>query len=265
MKKNVLWLGLVGLMATCSFGAIQSREVIYLDGDVELQGQLVYDDAAAGPRPGVLVFHEWRGPGAYEQSRAEQLAGLGYAAFVADVYGKGVRPVTPDECRAEATKYRTDRALMRRRARAALDVLKAEEVVDPARMAAIGYCFGGTAVLELARSGADLAGVVPFHGGLDSPTPDDAKNIRAKVLVLHGADDPTMPPESIAAFEDEMRKAAVDWQLVLYGGARHAFSNPAAGNDPTGPVAYNEKADKRSWKAMKQFLEEVLGDGHAQK
>ena len=256
--KMLLWLTLVGLLAPRAFGAIQTRDVEYKDGDVVLQGFLAYDDSAAGRRPGVVIFHEWKGPSSYERGRAEQLAGLGYVAFVADVYGKGVRPTSAAEAGAEATKYKSNRPLMRERAKLALAEIRKQEMVDPDRVASIGYCFGGTAALELARSGADVKGVVSFHGGLDSPTPADGKNIKAKVLVLHGADDPTSPPEMIAAFQDEMRKGGVDWQFVLYSGARHAFSNPAAGNSPTGPVAYNEKADKRSWEAMKTFFAEIF-------
>ncbi|MFH0953872.1 MAG: dienelactone hydrolase family protein [Verrucomicrobiota bacterium] len=256
--RIIRWLTILAVLAPAAFAAIQTRDVDYRDGDVELQGYLAYDDASTAHRPGVVIFHEWKGPGPYERGRAEQLAQLGCVAFVADVYGNGVRPTTPDECRAEATKYRSDRRLMRARARAALDELKKQEMVDPARVAAIGYCFGGTVALELARSGAKLRGVVSFHGGLDSPNPEDAKHIQARVLVLHGADDPTTPPEMIAAFQDEMRKGGVDWEFVLYGGARHAFSNPAAGNDPTSPVAYNEKADQRSWVALRIFLDEIF-------
>ena len=137
-------------------------------------------------------------------------------------------------------------------------MLARQELTDPKRMAAIGYCFGGTAVLELARSGADVAGVVSFHGGLSSPTPSDAKNIRAKVLALHGADDPHVSPKEVAAFEDEMRQGGVDWQLIAYGGAVHAFTDWNAGTDNSKGAAYNERADRRSWEAMKQFFAELF-------
>ena len=136
--------------------------------------------------------------------------------------------------------------------------ISCHEFTDPTRIAAIGYCFGGTTVLELARSGADIAGVVSFHGGLSSPTPGDAKNIKAKVLALHGADDPNVPPKEVAAFEDEMRQAGVDWQLVAYGGAVHSFTDWNAGNDNAKGAAYNERADRRSWEAMKQFFAELF-------
>ena len=148
--------------------------------------------------------------------------------------------------------------LLRSRVLAGLEVLKKHPLTDPKRVAAIGYCFGGTTVLELARAGADVAGVVSFHGGLDSPTPDDGKNIRCKVLALHGGDDPFVAAKDIAAFEDELRKAGVDWQLVSYGGAVHSFTDSNAGNDNSKGAAYNEKADKRSWEAMKNFFAEIF-------
>jgi len=150
---------------------------------------------------------------------------------------------------------------MRQRIGAGLDVLLREPLCDPKRVAAIGYCFGGTCVLELARSGADVAGVVSFHGGLATANPADAKNIRGKVLVLHGGDDPHVPPKEVAAFEDEMRAAGVDWQLVVYGGAVHAFTNPASGSDKSRGAAYNAAADRRSWEAMKAFFGEIFRGG----
>jgi dienelactone hydrolase len=174
------------------------------------------------------------------------------------MYGKGVRPKDTKEAGAEAGKYKGNRPLMRTRIAAALDWLKKNPNVDTKRIAAIGYCFGGTTVLELARSGADIAGVVSFHGGLDSPTPADAKNIKCKVLVLHGADDPYVPAAEVAGFEDEMRKAGVDWTLISYGGAVHSFTNPDAGTDNSKGAAYNERADRRSWEAMKTFFAEIL-------
>jgi dienelactone hydrolase len=186
------------------------------------------------------------------------LAQLGYVAFCADIYGKGVRPQNPQEAGVQAGKYKNDRQLLRARVNAGLDTLRRQPLVDPKHIAAIGYCFGGTTVIELARSGADVAGVVSFHGGLDSPTPADGKNIRCKVLVCHGADDPFEKPQDLAAFEGEMRDAKVDWQLIKYGGAVHSFTQPNAGNDNSKGAAYNEKADKRSWEAMKQFLAEIF-------
>ena len=222
------------------------------------KGYLAYDAAIKGKRPGVLIVHQWKGLTDYEKKRAEMLAQLGYNVFALDIYGKGIRPKSTQEAGAEAGKYKNNRALLRARAQAGLAVLQKHELTDPKRVAAIGYCFGGTAVIELARSGADIAGVVSFHGGLDSPHPEDGKNIKCKVLALHGADDPHVSAKDLAAFEDEMRQAKVDWQLVKYGGAVHSFTDWNAGDNPQQGAAYNEKADRRSWEAMKQFFAEMF-------
>ena len=211
--------------------AIHTETVEYKQGDATLEGFVAYDDAIQGKRPAVLVVHQWMGLTDYEKHRAEMLAQLGYVAFCADIYGKGVRPQNTAEAGAQAGKYKNDRQLLRARVNAGLDVLREQPLVDSKRIAGIGYCFGGTTVLELARSGADVAGVVSFHGGLDAPDPADGKNIKCRVLVCHGADDPFSSPQDIAAFENEMRKGGVDWQLIKYGGAVHSFTQPMAGND----------------------------------
>ncbi|NJD55266.1 MAG: dienelactone hydrolase family protein [Nitrospirae bacterium] len=247
-------------LASAGEAKLISTSVEYRDGDAVMEGYLVYDDAKQGKRPGVLVVHEWMGLNAYAKRRADQLAELGYIAFAADIYGKGIRPKDTTEAGQFAGKYKSDRKLLRSRANAALNALRNNELTDQKRTAAIGYCFGGTTVLELARSGADLSGVVSFHGGLDSPTPGDAKNIKAKVLALHGANDPFVKPQEVAAFQDEMRNAGVDWYFISYGNAVHSFTNPDSGNDPTKGVAYNERADARSWKAMKSFFKEIFGE-----
>jgi dienelactone hydrolase len=248
------------LAAACAFSAsakIITQTVEYKDGGTTLEGYLAYDDALTGPRPGVLVVHQWMGLTDYEENRAVMLAQLGYVAFCADIYGQGVRPQSIAAAGAEATKYKTDRKLLRERVNAGLAELKKNPLVDAKRVAAIGYCFGGTTVLELARSGAELNGVVSFHGGLDSPSPADGKNIRCAVLVCHGADDPFEKPEDLAAFEKEMRDAKVDWRLIKYGGAVHSFTQPLANNNPPG-AKYNERADKRSWLDMKNFFAEIF-------
>jgi dienelactone hydrolase len=246
------------IAALSAHSGIVSKPVEYKQGDTVLEGVSVYDDAIQGKRPAVLVVHQWKGLGEYEKKRAEMLARLGYNVFAVDIYGKGVRPQTPQEAGAEAAKYKNDRALLRARVGAGLEVLAKHDLTDPKRIAAIGYCFGGMGALELARSGADLAAVVTFHGALSNPTPADAKNIKAKVLVLHGADDPFVPAKEVAAFEDEMRQGGVDWQLIAYGGAVHSFTEREAGNDNSKGAAYNERADRRSWEAMKQFFAEVF-------
>jgi dienelactone hydrolase len=239
-------------------GEVVSRPVEYKQSETVLEGVSVYDDAVQGKRPAVLVVHQWKGLGDYEKKRAEMLARLGYNVFAVDIYGKGVRPQTPQEAGAEAGKYKNDRALLRARVRAGLDVLAKQDITDPKRIAAIGYCFGGMGALELARSGADIAAVVTFHGALSNPTPADATNIKAKILALHGADDPFVPAKEVAAFEEEMRQGGVDWQLIAYGGAVHSFTEREAGNDNSKGAAYNERADRRSWEAMKQFFTEVF-------
>ncbi len=248
------------MFAVKANAAVRTELIEYKQGEVTLEGYLAYDDTIKGNRPGVLVVHEWWGINDYIKRRTEQIAQLGYIAFAADIYGKGNRAKTPQEAMALAGKFRSgnDRNLLRARVNAGLDVLKKKSLVDPKRIAAIGYCFGGTTVLELARSGADIAGVVSFHGGLETPNPDDAKNIRAKVVVLTGADDPAVKPEHVVAFEDEMDKAGVDWYMVSYGHSVHGFTNPENGTDNTKGVAYNEKADKRSWQAMRNFFEEIF-------
>lgn len=234
------------------------KPVEYKEGSTTLEGLSVHDNATQGKRPGILVVHQWKGLGDYEKKRAEMLAKLGYNVFAVDIYGKGVRFTNPKDAAAESAKYKGDRALLRARVNAGLAVLKKHELTDTTKVAAIGYCFGGTTALELARSGADISGVVSFHGGLNTPTPADSHKIKAKVLALHGADDPHVPPAEVAAFEEEMRKAKIDWTLVSYGGAVHSFTDWNAGSDNSKGSAYNEKADKRSWEAMKTFFAELF-------
>jgi dienelactone hydrolase len=258
--KYVLPVLFTIMFAMKANATIHTELVEYKQGDVALEGYLAYDEALKGTRPGVLVVHEWWGINDYIKRRTEQLAQLGYIAFAVDIYGKGNRAKTREEAMALAGQFRSgnDRNLLRARVNAGLEVLKKNPLVDPKRIAAIGFCFGGATVLELARSGADIAGVVSFHGGLATPNPDDAKNIKAKVLVLTGADDPSVKPEQVVAFENEMEKAGVDWYLVSYGHAVHGFTNPANGTDNSKGAAYNEKAEKRSWRAMKDFFEEIF-------
>ena len=249
----------MALVTSTARAEIVTRTVEYRAGDTVLEGLVSYDTAGPARKPGVLVVHDWMGVGPFVRARAEQLAGLGYVAFAADVYGKGVRPASVGEASRQAGALKADRPLLRARVAAGLAELRRQPNVLPARVAAIGYCFGGTAALELARSGAEVTGVVSFHGGLDSPTPADARAVKAKILALHGADDPFVPPAEVQAFEDEMRGGGVDWQLVVYSGAVHSFTNPAAGNDNSRGAAYNATADRRSWLAMRAFFAEVLG------
>jgi dienelactone hydrolase len=244
--------------AAAARAAVHTEEIEYQHDGKSLRGFLAYDDVAQGKRPGVLIVHEWTGHNPYVRKRAQQLAKLGYVAFALDMYGKGVLAKNPQEAARMAAPFKKDRKMMRDRATAGLEVLLKQPQVDTGRVAAIGYCFGGTTVLELARGGAGLAGVVSFHGDLSTPNPEDARNIKAKVLALHGADDPFVPPDQVAAFEDEMRKANVDWQLVKYGDAVHSFTNPGAGSDKKRGAAYNARADRRSWHAMKDFFGEIF-------
>lgn len=261
MLRALLLLMLSGLVPALSQAAIETRTVEYQQGDTRLVGYLAYPKEAKGPLPGVLVIHEWMGLNDYAKRRADQLAELGYVAFAADIYGDGKIAADAKEAGALAGQYKKDRALLRARTAAGLATLKAQPGVVQDKITAIGYCFGGMAVLELARSGADLAGVVSFHGGLDTPTPQDAQHIRTKVLILHGADDPYVPADQVAAFEQEMRAAGVDWQLIAYGGAVHGFTNPAHGGDNSKGAAYNAAADARSWAAMRQFFAELFATG----
>jgi dienelactone hydrolase len=220
----------------------------------EFEGHAVWDGPEA--KPAVLICHAWAGQGDLERARADELADLGYVGVAIDVYGKGLRGGTPDENRALMGPLMADRALLQRRLLAAVDAVAEMAVVDRTRMAAIGFCFGGLCALDLARSGAALRGVVSFHG-LFHPSPLDKKKIVAKVLALHGFDDPMAKPDAMLAFANEMTEAGVDWQLHAYGGTMHAFTNPKA-NDPGFGTVYNERADRRSRRAMESFLAEIF-------
>ena len=235
-----------------------NKTLEYRDGAVTLKGYLA-DDGRAGARPEVVLFPEAFGIGEHVFDRARRLAALGYVALAADPYGDAAQARDLPHAIELMTAVRSDVGRWRARAQAALDALSAQPGVNRAKLAAIGYCFGGSTALELGRSGAPLSAIVSFHGGLEAPRPDDAKNIRAKVLVCHGADDPLMPPEQVAAFVAQMRATPVDWQLCSYGGAVHSFTNPDADKFGNPALAYNAAADRRSWAAMLALFEEALG------
>ena len=251
-------LGVIGLRPTDASAAIKVQTQDYQQGGTTLEGWLVYDDAKHTKRPGVVIFPSWNGPTDEEKGRAEMLAKLGYVAFVADVYGKGVRPKGFKEAMAEYQKSMKDRPLLRLRAEAALDQLRKSPLVNTSKLAAIGYCFGGAGALDLARGGAPLAITVIFHGDLTSPTPEDDKNIKGRVVALHGAADPIVGPKEQEEFRQEMNAAHVDWELILYGGAVHSFTQKSAGNDPSHGAAYNARADKRSWAELTRLFKETL-------
>ncbi len=258
MKKRTP-LFLIALLPLVSHAEIITRKIKYWDGKTELEGRIAYDNRYAIKKPGILVFHDWMGTSSFTQQKAEDLARLGYVGFEADLYGEDLRPENTKEAAAVAESFKNNRALLRRRARLALETLEHQTRVEKTQIGAIGFCFGGTAALELARSGAPVEGVVSFHGGLSTPNPDDAKKILGKILVLHGAEDPWVPPEEVAAFEREMTDAGVDWELVKYSNAVHAFTNPAAGNDNSKGAAYNREAAERSWETMKDFFNKLFG------
>jgi dienelactone hydrolase len=247
--------------------AIVTRTVTYTAQGKTMEGYLAFDDAADQPRPGVLVIHQWMGLTDYEKMRCQMLAEAGYVAFAADVYGQGIRPANTEAAAAESGKYYQDTALFRQRLTAGLDWLAGARggenqdpgaQVDPNEIAVIGYCFGGSGALQLARTGAKLAGAVSFHGILNTSEPSDAKNIACPLLVLHGLDDPYVPPEQVHGFVHEMSDADVDLQFVAYTGAVHGFTQKAAGDDPSKGAAYHAMADARSWNAMMSFFEEIF-------
>lgn len=263
MMHTLLLMGVAVCLCATAEAMIKTEAVGYKSGDVALEGYLAYNSAQEGKRPGVLVFPEWWGLNDYAKMRARQLAEMGYVAFAADMYGKGVVTTDMAEAGKLAGQFRANwdsggREMMRERAGAALAVLAKNPMVDTSRMAAIGFCFGGTCALELAYSGANLAAIATFHGGLTVPAPEDLARIKAAILILHGADDPSIKPETIAAMQKALDKGHVDWEMIYYGGAVHGFSNPANSDMSNNMVRYDEKAAKRSWEAMRVFFNEVL-------
>lgn len=252
MKKSLWFWGLLALGATAR-GEIKTRVIDYAEGKTALQGYLAYDDALAGPRPGVLVVHEWKGHGEYVRRRADQLAAQGYVVFALDMYGKGVFAKDHEEAAKLSGVYFKDRERMRRRARAGLNVLQSQPRVDSHRLAAVGYCFGGTTVLEMARAGMPLKGVACFHGNLTTPRPAKPGTLKAKIIVFQGADD-QWTAGGIPEFEAEMKAAKADWTMQTYPGAVHSFTVKEAGNDSATGMAYNADADRQSWDSLTAFL-----------
>jgi len=237
--------------------AVQNRLVDYHDGDVVLEGMLAWDDAIEGPRPGVLISHAWGGRSDFEDGKANALAEFGYAAFSLDLYGKGVRGSDPEENAALMQPFLEDRAMLQQRLLVSLDAMRQQDAVDANRVAAIGFCFGGLCVLDIARTGADLAGVISFHGLFASPGNTEGNTIRAKVLALHGWDDPMATPDTVLALSKELTTMGADWQLHAYGNTMHAFTNPEANDRQMGTV-YDATADRRSFRSMQNFLEEIF-------
>ncbi|MFZ5594422.1 MAG: dienelactone hydrolase family protein [Pseudomonadota bacterium] len=262
MKR--VWL--TGLLLFAAFiaaaqAAVQTQEVDYKAGDTVLKGYLAHDDSIKGKRPGVLVVHEWWGLNEYARKRARMLAELGYVALAVDMYGNGKQAEHPDDAGKFAGEVAKNREAAKARFLAALKLLKNQPGVDSRHIAAIGYCFGGGVVLEMARLGVPLDGVASFHGSLPTTHPAQRGKVKAKVLVLNGADDPFVTPEQIEQFKKEMAKAKVNYKLISYPGAKHSFTNPDAdsyGQKFNMPLEYNAEADRRSWDEMQMFFTRVF-------
>lgn len=237
--------------------SVQTSAVDYTSEGANFEGYFAWNDSAAKPFPCVLISHAWAGPNELEFSRARDLAELGYGAFCLDLYGKGIRGSNPEENAALMQPFLEDRAMLQQRLKASLAVASQQPGVDSSRMVAIGYCFGGLCVLDMARTAADVLGVVSFHGLFQPPGNTDGNKISSKVLALHGWDDPLVRPEMVVDLATELTDAGADWQIHGYGHTLHAFTNPEA-NDPNNGAMYSAIGDRRSWKAMVDFLEEVF-------
>ncbi|KYG61473.1 dienelactone hydrolase [Bdellovibrio bacteriovorus] len=244
--------------ATAAHAAIKSEAVEYKDGKTVLEGYIVYDDSWTTPRPAVMIVHQWMGLTDHEKQSAEKLANQGYVAFAIDLYGKGNRPGNMAEAGGLAGTFKSNRQMFRDREKAAFEFLKKNKKVDSKKVVIAGYCLGGTGALEAARGGIPVVGAVSFHGGLSADKPEKTKNLKAKLLVLHGAVDPNVPPKEVEGFMKEMNDAKADYQFIAYSGAVHAFTQKESGNDPSKGAAYNEAADRRSWVAFMDFLDEVI-------
>jgi dienelactone hydrolase len=235
---------------------MREQYIEYRDGNTLLEGFLCYDEALPGPRPAVLISHAWGGRDDFVERKARRLAWQGYACFALDNFGKGRRGTTPEECSALISPFMKDRRGLLTRLEAGVAAAKAMPIIDQRRVAIMGFCFGGLCALDLARSNADIRAAVSFHGML-TPSGLTEPKVRAKVLMLHGHDDPLAPPEDVLAIAKEFTDAGADWQLHVYGHTAHAFTNPAAHNR-AGGMQYDEAADRRSWHALEEFLAEAL-------
>ena len=246
------------LFASAAIAGVQTKEVEYKQGETILQGFLAWDDAIEGKRPGVLVVHEWWGHNEHARDQAKRLAEAGYVGFALDMFGKGKVTTHPKDAQAFMSEVKKDPAVIPARFHAARDLLKRDPHVDGHRIAAIGYCFGGSVVLDEARSGADLDAVVSIHGALATRHPAETGKVRARILVLTGAADPFVPGEQVAAFTQEMKAADATFQVVSYPGVKHGFTNPNAGKAGLDALEYNAEADKKSWAAILEFFREVF-------
>jgi dienelactone hydrolase len=259
MLRACASLAVLTVLASFSSAAVTTKPIQYKHGDVTCNGYLAWDDSIPGPRPGVLVVHEWWGLDDYARSRARQLAELGYVALAVDMYGEGKTTKHPMEAGQMASAVRMNLENWRGRALAGLEVLKAQPQCDKSRIAAIGYCFGGSTVLQLALAGADLKAVASFHGALPRPTDAEAKQVKAAILVCHGADDSFIPEEVIKTFRGTLDKAGTKYDFVAYPGVRHSFTVPDADSHGIAGLKYDKKADEDSWRRLKELLAAKLG------
>jgi len=239
--------------------SIQTRSIDYVDGDTVLEGLLAWDDAIDGPRPGIMVAHAWAGRSEFEDNKAIALAKLGYTGFALNLYGKGVLGTSTEENAGLMQPFLDDRAMLQQRLLLSLNTMREQPEVDASKTAAIGFCFGGLCVLDVARTGEDLDGVVSFHGLFAAPGNTAGNSIKAKILALHGWNDPMATPDTVVALGEELTGMGADWQLHAYGNTMHAFTNPEA-NDPDFGTVYSDTADRRSWLAMQNFLAELFGN-----
>lgn len=244
-------------------GGVKGEEVDYSANSVILKGYLAYDESVEGERPGVLVVHEWWGHNEYARKRADMLAELGYTALAVDMYGEGKQAEHPDDAGKFSSQVMQNLDTAKDRFMAAMKLLKGHSTVNPDQIAAIGYCFGGGVVLHMARLGVDLDGVVSFHGSLGTEYPAEPGEVKASVLVCHGAEDPFVTPDQVQAFKAEMDSAGVDYKFNTYEGAKHSFTNPGAdkyGEKFNLPLAYNKAADEKSWADMQQFFDRIFAE-----